>query len=176
MAWMLVTEYSPGTALSALPRTPGKLDVGAFLASAISMAEALADIHRRGLFHGDVRPRNILLGEGGRVKLTGFGVDSIVTREKEEIYSHRVLSEVLPYISPEQTGRMNRSVDYRTDLYSLGVVFYEMLVGRRPFEAMDPLELMHAHLAVRPSPTLGDRPGGPRGALRHHDEAPQQER
>src|SRR5262249_20719255 len=70
----------------------------------------------------------------------------------EEIYSHRVLTEVLPYLSPEQTGRMNRSVDYRTDMYSLGVVFYEMLVGRRPFETMAPLELMHAHIAVKPVP------------------------
>ncbi|MDC3955522.1 AAA family ATPase [Polyangium jinanense] len=147
---MLITEYFPGTALSA--KTPGKLDIRAFLDAAVSMAEALADIHRRGLTHGDVRPPNILLGEGGQVKLTGFGVDSIVTREKEEIYSPRVLSEVLPYTSPEQTGRMNRSVDYRTDMYSLGVVFYEMLAGRKPFEAMDPLELMHAHIAVKPIP------------------------
>ncbi|MDI1476521.1 AAA family ATPase [Polyangium sp. y55x31] len=147
---MLITEYFPGIALSA--KTPGKMDVRAFLSAAISMAEALADIHRRGLIHGDVRPPNILLGEGGQVKLTGFGVDSIVTREKDEIYSPRVLSEVLPYTSPEQTGRMNRSVDYRTDMYSLGVVFYEMLAGRRPFEAMDPLELMHAHIAVKPVP------------------------
>ncbi|MEO5726475.1 MAG: AAA family ATPase, partial [Byssovorax sp.] len=149
---MLITEYSSSSALSLLLRTPGKLDVRAFLDAAISMAEALADIHRRGLIHGDVRPQNILLEEGGQVKLTGFGVDSIVTREKEEIYCPRVLSEVLPYISPEQTGRMNRSVDYRTDMYSLGVVFYEMLVGRRPFEATDPLELMHAHMAVKPVP------------------------
>ncbi len=149
---MLITEYSASRALSMLLGTPGELDVRAFLDAAISMAQALADIHRRGLVHGDVRPQNILVGEGGQVKLTGFGVDSIVTREKEEIYCRRVLSEVLPYISPEQTGRMNRSVDYRTDMYSLGVVFYEMLVGRRPFEATDPLELMHAHMAVRPVP------------------------
>ena len=158
---MLITEYSSSNALSILLRTPGKLDVRAFLDAAISMAEALADIHRRGLIHGDVRPQNILLGEGGQVKLTGFGVDSIVTREKEEIYCHRVLSEVLPYISPEQTGRMNRSVDYRTDLYSLGVVFYEMLVGRRPFEAMDPLELIHAHIAVKPVPPSELNPEAP---------------
>src|SRR6185312_13111085 len=110
------------------------------------------DIHRHGLTHGDTRPQNILLGEGNQLKLTGFGVDCVVTREKEEIYSRSVLSDVLPYTSPEQTNRMNRGVDYRTDMYSLGVVFYEMLVGRRPFEAMDPLELMHAHLAVRPAP------------------------
>ncbi|WP_434426400.1 AAA family ATPase [Nannocystis pusilla] len=147
---VLVTEYFPGEALSVTAR--GKLDVRAFLDAAIAMAAALADIHRRGLVHGDVRPANILLGEGGQVKLTGFGVDCDVTREKEEIYSHRVLSEVLPYTSPEQTGRMNRSVDYRTDMYSLGIVFYELLAGRRPFEATDPLELMHAHMAVRPVP------------------------
>ncbi|WAS95277.1 AAA family ATPase [Nannocystis punicea] len=147
---VLITEYFPGDALSVKSR--GELDVRAFLDAAVSLAEALADIHRRGLIHGDVRPPNILLGAGGQAKLTGFGVDSDVTREKEEIYSPRVLSEVLPYISPEQTGRMNRSVDYRTDMYSLGVVFYEMLAGRKPFESTDPLELMHAHMAVRPVP------------------------
>ncbi|WP_437974886.1 AAA family ATPase [Sorangium sp. So ce295] len=144
----LVTEVFPGDPLSA--KTACKLGVGASLDVLIPVAEALADIHRHGLIHGDVRPTNILLGEDGQVKLTGFGVDSIVTREKEEIYSRRVLSKVLPYASPEQTGRMNRSVDYRTDMYSFGVVLYEMLTGRRPFEALDPLELMHAHIAVTP--------------------------
>ncbi|WP_437966506.1 AAA family ATPase [Sorangium sp. So ce260] len=145
---MLFTEYFPGAPLSAT--TPGELDVGAALDIVIPVAEALADVHQHGLVHGDVRPPNILLGEGGQVKLTGFDVDALVTREKEEIYSHRVLTEVLPYTSPEQTGRMNRGVDYRTDMYSLGVVLFEMLTGRRPFEAMDPLELMHAHIAVEP--------------------------
>ncbi|MDI1442592.1 AAA family ATPase [Polyangium sp. 6x1] len=156
---MLITEDFPGTALSAKPL--GKLDVRAFLTVAASMSEALADIHRRGLIHGDVRPSNILLGEGNQVKLTGFGVDSLVTREKEEIYSPRVLSEVLPYTSPEQTGRMNRSVDYRSDMYSLGIVFYEMLAGRKPFEATDPLELMHAHIAVKPVPPVEINPEVP---------------
>ncbi|XXT25310.1 AAA family ATPase [Sorangium sp. So ce429] len=149
---LLVTEYFPAVALSELLTDRGELEVDGFLNGAILMADALADIHRRGLIHGDIRPRNVLLGEGGQIKLTGFGVESIVTREREAIYGREVLSEVLPYTSPEQTGRMNRSVDYRTDLYSLGVVFYEILVGRRPFESEDPLELIHAHIAVRPAP------------------------
>ncbi|WP_438005899.1 AAA family ATPase [Sorangium sp. So ce321] len=159
---ILFTEYFPGAPLSAV--TAGELDVCALLDTVIPVAEALADIHRHGVVHGDVRPPNILHGGGGQVKLTGFGVDSLVTREKEEIYSHRVLSEVLPYTSPEQTGRMNRSVDYRTDMYSLGVVLFEMLAGRRPFEAMDPLELMHAHIAVEPVPPSEINPEAP-GAL-----------
>ncbi|AUX42498.1 protein kinase [Sorangium cellulosum] len=159
---LLITEYFPATALSDILKDRGELDVGRFLSGAILMAEALAHIHRRGLIHGDIRPRNILLGEGGKIKLTGFGVESIVTREREAIYSHEVLSEVLPYTSPEQTGRMNRSVDYRTDLYSLGVVFYEILIGRRPFEAADPLELIHAHIAVRPTPPSELSPKVPR--------------
>ncbi|WP_437626704.1 AAA family ATPase [Sorangium sp. So ce1151] len=158
---LLVTEYFPAVALSDIPKGRGELDVGGFLSGAILMTEALADIHRRSLIHGDVRPRNILIGEGGQIKLTGFGVESLVTREREAIYGREVLSEVLPYCSPEQTGRMNRSVDYRTDLYSLGVVFYESLVGRRPFEAADPLELIHAHIAVRPAPPSELNPNVP---------------
>ncbi len=163
---MLLTEYFPGAPLSATisAAATGELDACAALDTVIPVAEALADIHRLGLVHGDVRPPNILLGDGGQVKLTGFGVDSLVTREKEAIYSHRVLSEVLPYASPEQTGRMNRGVDYRTDMYSLGVVLFEMLTGRRPFEAMDPLELMHAHIAVEPVPPSEINPEVP-GAL-----------
>ncbi|XYI04032.1 ATP-binding protein [Sorangium sp. So ce1128] len=158
---LLVTEYFPAVALSDILKDRGELDVGGFLSGAILMTEALADIHRRSLIHGDIRPRNILFGEGGQIKLTGFGVESIVTREREAIYGREVLSEVLPYSSPEQTGRMNRSVDYRTDLYSLGVVFYEILVGRRPFEAADPLELIHAHIAVRPAPPSELNPNVP---------------
>ncbi|KYF88955.1 protein kinase, partial [Sorangium cellulosum] len=163
---VVFTEVFPGAPLSSTRRSAaaGELDVFAVLDAVIPVAEALADIHRHGLIHGDVRPPNILLGEGGEVKLTGFGVDALVTREKEEIYSRHVLTEVLPYTSPEQTGRMNRSVDYRTDMYSLGVVLYEMLTGRRPFEAADPLELMHAHLAVAPFPPSETSPAVP-GAL-----------
>jgi predicted ATPase/GAF domain-containing protein len=153
----IVTEDFPGASLASVLAAQGKLGIGEVLGLAISMAEALADIHRSGLVHGDLRPQNVLIGEGNQVKLTGFGVDSVVTREKEAIYSPRVLSEVLPYTSPEQTNRMNRGVDYRTDMYSLGVLLYEMLVGKRPFEATDPLELIHAHIAVKPlSPSERD--------------------
>ncbi|MDC0744947.1 AAA family ATPase [Polyangium mundeleinium] len=157
----VITEYFPGTSLASLLARQGTLDIDAFLRLGISLAEALADLHRRGLVHGDTRPENILLGAENQIKLTGFGVDGVVTREKEEIYSRRVLSELLPYSSPEQTNRMNRSVDYRTDMYSLGVVFYEMLVGRRPFEAEDPLELIHAHLAASPPSPSEARPEVP---------------
>jgi len=157
----VITEYFPGASLSSALQRRGTLDIGEFLGLAVSLAEALADIHRRGLLHGDMRPPNILIGEGNQVKLTGFGFDCMVTREKEELYSRRVLSEVLPYTSPEQTNRMNRSVDYRTDMYSLGIVFYEMLVGRRPFEAQDPLELIHAHLAAKPPSPSDARPEVP---------------
>ncbi|WP_272428610.1 AAA family ATPase [Polyangium jinanense] len=157
----VITEYVPGSTLASVLQGRGRLEIGEFLGLGISLAEALAEIHRHGLIHGDMRPQNILLGERNQVKLTGFGVDCVVTREKEEIYSRRVLSEVLPYTSPEQTSRMNRSVDYRTDMYSLGVVFYEMLVGRRPFEAEDPLELIHAHIAATPRSPSEARPEVP---------------
>jgi predicted ATPase/GAF domain-containing protein len=122
-----------------------------FLDRAIAMAEAVGELHRHALIHAGLSPTSVLFGEDGSVKLWNFGIDATVTRENEAIYSEAVLSETLPYISPEQTGRMNRAVDQRTDLYALGVLFYEMLSGRRPFSAADPMELIHAHIALTPA-------------------------
>ncbi|UQA56115.1 ATP-binding protein [Polyangium aurulentum] len=129
-----------------------RLEIGEFLDRAIAMAEAVDDLHRHDLIHGELNPKSVLLGDGAGAMLWNFGIDATVTRANEAIYSPAVLTEILPYISPEQTGRMNRTVDRRSDLYSLGVLFYEMLVGRKPFSASDPMELIHAHIAVLPVP------------------------
>ncbi|WP_437610852.1 AAA family ATPase [Sorangium sp. So ce834] len=133
-------------------RPPHRMPLSEALDLAVAIAEGLAAVHAAGLIHRDLRPHNVLVGACGAVKLTSFGVDAEITRAHERLYAPAVIADVLPYVSPEQTGRMNRGVDYRTDLYALGVILYQMLTGERPFEALDPMELIHAHLALAPAP------------------------
>jgi anti-anti-sigma factor len=149
---VVVHEEGPSDDLTGLLAARGKLPLPLFFDAAVALAHAAAAVHRHGIGHHDIRPRNVVVCPDLSLKLGGFGVDAEITRENEELYDPRVLAEVLPYISPERTGRMNRGVDERSDLYSLGVIYYEMLAGHRPFEASDPLELIHAHLALHPAP------------------------
>jgi predicted ATPase/GAF domain-containing protein/anti-anti-sigma regulatory factor len=149
--FVVVLEAAGPADLADLLAERGQLNSAEFLDRAVEMAEAVAEVHRHKLIHRDVKPRSFGQGPGGRLKLTGFGADTLVTRANEEIFHPSVLAETLPYTSPEQTGRMNRAVDHRTDLYSLGVIFYQLLTGRRPFEAADPMELIHAHIALVPA-------------------------
>ncbi len=128
-----------------------KRDLKAFFRMAADLSNILGDLHKSGVTHYDIKPRNILAAAGGEIlKITGFGADSLLTREKADIYDPEFLSETLAYMSPEQTGRTNRPVDYRTDLYSLGIIFYEILTGRPPFISSNPLEMIHGHIAVPP--------------------------
>ncbi|MDI1484183.1 AAA family ATPase [Polyangium sp. y55x31] len=152
-ALVVVLEDFPGLDLAeALAARPThRMPVGEALDLAIALAEGLAAMHADGLGHRDLRPRNVLLGEGGAVKITGFGADAEITRAHEQLYAPRVLVDVLPYVAPEQTGRMNRGVDSRTDLYALGTILYQALTGRPPFEGVEPMELIHAHLAASPA-------------------------
>ena len=124
------------------------IPVRTFLNMTIQLAGTLGEIHKHGIIHRYIRPKSILVNkEEMTVKLFNFGILSRITNEKESIYDEGVLNNRLPYISPEQTGRMNRSMDYRTDFYSLGITFYEMLTGVPPFRSTDPLELIHCHIA-----------------------------
>jgi serine/threonine protein kinase len=101
----------------------------------------------------DIKPANILVDEAsGSVRLTGFGVASRLPREHQVPAPPEVVAGTLAYMAPEQTGRMNRSVDSRSDLYALGVTYYEMLTGQLPFTAADPMEWVHCHVARQPTP------------------------
>lgn len=125
-----------------------QVDIQINLRIIIAAAEILANIHRRNIIHQDINPYNILINpETKQVKITDFSISIRVKRETQAALEPEALKGTLAYISPEQTGRMNRSIDYRSDFYSLGVTFYEMLTGKRPFELDDPMELVHAHMA-----------------------------
>ncbi|WP_437961684.1 ATP-binding sensor histidine kinase [Sorangium sp. So ce119] len=137
-----------------LARSP--LPIDQLLAWAAGMADALAEVHRRGVIHKHIQPQSFFVDpEAGAVRLTHFMFSTRLRKEHPQVQS-TVEEGRLPYMSPEQTGRMNRALDWRTDLYSLGVVLYVMLAGRLPFDASGPLEWMHSHLARPPAPLPED--------------------
>jgi PAS domain S-box-containing protein len=135
-----------------LERGHGKpLDLTRVLRIAIGLTTALGQVHRRGLTHKDIKPENVLVDDDDRVWLTGFGIASRLPRERQVPAPVETISGTLAYMAPEQTGFMNRSVDSRSDFYSLGVTLYRMLTGALPFAAADPLEWVHCHIARRPT-------------------------
>lgn len=145
----LVLEGFDAELLSALFDRP--LEIGQFLDVAVRLTAAVADLHRQGVVHGDLKPENVLFQpRTGELKLLGFGIASRPS-QLSAASSGALLVEGSPaYMSPEQTGHMNRGVDQRSDLYSLGVIFYELLTGELPFQAEDPLGWAHCHLAKQP--------------------------
>jgi PAS domain S-box-containing protein len=148
---MLVLEDAGGEPLHRLLGQP--MEVRSFLPVAIAVAAALTQVHRRGLVHKDIKPANILVNRTtGEVKLTGFGIASRLPRERQAPAPPESIAGTLAYMAPEQTGRMNRSIDARSDLYALGVTFYQMLTGSLPFTAADPMEWVHCHIARKPVP------------------------
>ena len=147
----LVLEDPGGAVLDRLLGQP--LGITDSLRIGISLAWALRQVHARGLIHKDIKPANILVDvASGRVWLTGFGIASRLPRERPNPEPPNEIAGTLAYMAPEQTGRMNRSIDARSDLYSLGVTFYEMLTRTLPFTAADPMEWVHCHIARRPVP------------------------
>src|SRR5262249_143961 len=129
------------------------MEVGRFLRLAVGLSTALGRLHERGLVHRDIKPSNILVNSAsGQVWLTGFGIASRLLRERQPAEPPEFLAGTLPYRAPEQTGRMNCSIDWGRDLYSLGVTLYEMLTGTLPFIASDPMEWVHCHIARKPAP------------------------
>jgi len=136
------------------PNNNGKINqfsLAQFLKIAIKTTEILGQIHSHNVIHKDINPANIIFNpETKQLKIIDFGISTKLTSENPTLKNPDVLEGTLAYMSPEQTGRMNRALDYRTDFYSLGVTFYELLTGKLPFETTDALELVHCHIAKIP--------------------------
>jgi PAS domain S-box-containing protein len=128
------------------------LDLTRFLRIAIGLATALGQAHRHGLIHKDIKPANVLVDDAENVWLTGFGIASQLPHARQAPGPPEIIAGTLAYMAPEQTGRMNRSIDARSDLYSLGVTLYQMFTGRLPFAAADAMEWVHCHIARQPKP------------------------
>ncbi|MBR0735060.1 AAA family ATPase [Bradyrhizobium japonicum] len=148
---ILLFEDSGGKLLSSLLDAP--IGIELFLRIARGIAAALQKVHEQGLVHKDIKPCHILINSAtGEVRLTGFGIASRLLRERQAPSPPESIAGTLAYMAPEQTGRMNRSIDSRSDLYSLGVTLYQMLTGALPFSACDPIEWVHCHIARTPIP------------------------
>ncbi len=159
----LILEDPGGEPLDRLLGKP--IELGQFLRIAVGLCAAVRQLHGRGLIHKDIKPANVLVHpDTGQIRLMGFGIASRLPRERQAPAPPEVIAGTLPYMAPEQTGRMNRSIDSRSDLYGLGVTLYEMLTGSLPFTASDPMELVHCHIARQPVPP-GERLEGIPGPL-----------
>ena len=129
----------------------GEFTLKEFLNIAIEIAESLAAIHAANIIHKDINPSNIVYNqETQKLKIIDFGIATRLSEENQTVRNLNQLEGTLAYIAPEQTGRMNRGIDYRSDFYSLGVTLYELLTHQLPFQTTDPIELVHCHIALKP--------------------------
>jgi PAS domain S-box-containing protein len=148
---VLVSADPGGVPLDQLLGHP--LDIAFALRLAISLSTAIGHLHQRGLIHKDIKPAHVLVNSvTDQCWLMGFGIASRLPRERQSPEPPEFVAGTLAYMAPEQTGRMNRSIDSRSDLYALGVTLYEMLTGSLPFTASDPMEWVHCHIARQPIP------------------------
>ena len=158
----LIMENTEGLPLRKLMDT-ARFDLPDSLKVAVSLTGTLKEVHRQGILHKMINPFNIFVDPGsGTVKLTGFGLATRLPKENLTTLSLQLSGETLPYISPEQTGRMNRVLDYRSDFYSLGATLYELFSGRVPFQSREAMEIIHAHIARQPPPLDEIEPQVPR--------------
>ncbi len=144
----LLLEDPGGIPLAASVGKP--MEVSRCLTVALAVTAAIRQVHQHGLIHRNIKPGNIFIDELGGVRLTGFGFATRLPRERQALVSPDLLPGTLTYMAPERTGRVNRSTDTRSDLYSLGVTLYEMLTGAPPFVTADPMEMIHCHIARQP--------------------------
>jgi len=160
--WAIVQEDAGGDSLARFVAT-GKREISELLTISIATVEALGRVHHAHVIHKDINPSNIVYNpEKQEVKLIDFGISTVLSRQNQSITNPEVLEGTFPYLSPEQTGRMNRAIDYRADFYSLGVTFYELFTGALPFATRDPVELVHCHIAMHPVPPHEQNPAVPR--------------
>ncbi|MDX1958336.1 MAG: AAA family ATPase [Leptospiraceae bacterium] len=149
---VIVTEDFNGITIGSFFAS-NELDINLFVELSKQIVIALEEIHSKNVVHKDINPQNIIIDPiTHKVKIIDFGISSQITRETQNAQNPELLEGTLSYISPEQTGRMNRSIDYRSDYYSLGATFYEILTKSLPFSATDPMELIHCHIAKSPIP------------------------
>ncbi len=168
-SYALVMEDFGGISLSTYlttgtnkPKINQGLPLTEFLKIAIQLTDILHYLNQNRVIHKDIKPANILINLATKqIQLIDFSISSLLPRETEEIQNANVLEGTLAYISPEQTGRMNRGIDYRSDFYSLGITFYELLTGELPFCAKDAMELIHCHLAKQSIPIHEIKPDIP---------------
>ncbi|NEQ53731.1 MAG: serine/threonine protein kinase, partial [Leptolyngbya sp. SIO3F4] len=142
-----------------LYRQQHPLDISAVLKIALQLADMLHYLIRQRVIHKDIKPDNLFIHpDTGQIQLTDFSVASLLTKEQPQLTNPNILEGTLAYMSPEQTGRMNRGIDYRTDFYAVGVTLFELLTGELPFQATNPMELVHCHIAHTPKfPELGQQ-------------------
>ncbi|MFS8117599.1 MAG: AAA family ATPase, partial [Microcoleus sp.] len=172
-AFVLVMQDVGGVSLAEYTANPEQLDnilssnsevasphtsplpLDEFMPIAIQIVQTIAGLYQNRIIHKDIKPQNIIINPKTKeVKLIDFSISSLLPREEKQIQNPNVLEGTLAYMSPEQTGRMNRGIDYRTDFYSLGVTFYQLLTGQLPFNSTDPMELVHCHIARIPTPPI----------------------
>ncbi len=160
-ALILVLEDIGGQSLRQLYRGQA-LPLDLFLEIAIAISKGLSQIHAANVIHKDINPANIVFNPKTRqLRIIDFGLSSRIRQETTPLQHPNTLEGTLTYLSPEQTGRINRLIDYRTDIYSLGVTFYELLTGSLPFPTTDPMALVHSHLAKMPPSLMEQRPDVP---------------
>ncbi|GAB4302093.1 MAG: AAA family ATPase [Oscillatoriaceae cyanobacterium] len=139
-----------------------KFFIKEYIHIAIQIVCALEGMAPHRIIHKDIKPDNIVINpQTMEVKLIDFSIASLLPKENQEIANPNILEGTLAYMSPEQTGRMNRGIDYRSDFYSLGVTLYELLTGQLPFQSTDPMELVHCHIARKPTPPIEVNPAIP---------------
>ena len=149
---VLFMEYIDGYPLKEFFNSQ-KFDLNTFLVIAKDIVTTLGEIHQHSIIHKDIKPQNILVKkEGNETKIIDFGLASKFNIKTSSSDNPESLEGTLEYISPEQTRRMNREIDYRTDFYSLGITFYHILAGKLPFETEDAMEIVHYHIAKMPPP------------------------
>ncbi|MDD4976507.1 MAG: AAA family ATPase, partial [Bacteriovorax sp.] len=152
-SWFITREYFDGITLDQFIERQKKLEINKFLDIAIILCDLIDVIHQMGIIHGSIKPHNILINPSSLIiKIVDFVSPLDVRNISHFIYDKDFVQSTLAYTSPEQTGRINYRVDFTTDIYSLGIVFYEMLAGKLPYNSEDPLEMIHYHMAKDATP------------------------